>query len=89
MSGFVVLGISSETFGSGERRTSVMKMNDSPVTIAGGGLSGLAAALAVGLLRRDDPGVVLERAVEVATFVCTRPGATPVLPEHLREPFSE
>lgn len=46
-----------------------------------------AAALTAGLLRRDDLDLVLERAVDVATFVCTRPGATPKLPDELRAPF--
>ncbi|HEX6984998.1 MAG TPA: carbohydrate kinase [Planctomycetaceae bacterium] len=46
-----------------------------------------AAALTTGLLRRDDPETVLRRAVEIGAFVCTRPGATPALPDDLREPF--
>ena len=45
------------------------------------------AALAMGLLRRHDIDPLLRRAVDVATFVCTRAGATPPLPAELQEPF--
>ena len=43
------------------------------------------AAMTVGLLRGEAPEDILRRATEVATFVCTQPGATPALPEHLRQ----
>jgi fructokinase len=46
-----------------------------------------AAALVLGLLRDDDPAETARRAVEVGTFVCTRPGATPPLPDDLRTLF--
>lgn len=46
-----------------------------------------AAALVVGVLKGDDPGAVLRRAVEIGTFVCTRSGATPALPRELCDPF--
>ena len=40
------------------------------------------AALAIGLLRDEDLSVIHQRAVDVAAFVCTKPGATPeLLPE--------
>lgn len=43
------------------------------------------AALAIGLLREEPLGRVHERAVDVAAFVCTKPGATPeLLPEFKR-----
>jgi fructokinase len=44
------------------------------------------AALAVGLLRRQDLGVINGRANRLAAYVCTRPGATPpIAPELLAE----
>jgi len=43
-----------------------------------------AAALLVGLLRGGRLGEVCDRANRVAAFVCSRPGATPPLPEGLR-----
>jgi len=42
-----------------------------------------AAAVAVGLLRRLDPERINDAANRVAGFVCSRAGATPVLPESL------
>jgi fructokinase len=42
------------------------------------------AALILGLLGGLPPEDVLRRAVEVAAFVCTQPGATPLLPERLK-----
>jgi len=41
------------------------------------------AALILGLLRGWDAAAILERATDVAAFVCTQPGATPRLPSHL------
>lgn len=45
------------------------------------------AAFALGLLRAWAPATILERATEVAAFVCTRRGATPELPPGLTAPF--
>jgi len=45
------------------------------------------AALALGLLAGWPAAVISERATAVAAFVCSRAGATPVLPEELRAPF--
>jgi fructokinase len=43
------------------------------------------AALAIGLLRGEDLSRIHQRAVDVAAFVCTKPGATPeLLPEFKR-----
>jgi fructokinase len=41
------------------------------------------AALAVGLLRGQSLAAISERANRLAAFVCTRPGATPVIPADL------
>ncbi len=45
------------------------------------------AAMALGLLAGWPLDLVHRRAAEVAAFVCSRPGATPELPEQLRAPF--
>jgi fructokinase len=45
------------------------------------------AALARGMLAGWPLDEVHRRAAEVAAFVCSQPGATPKLPEHLRAPF--
>jgi fructokinase len=45
------------------------------------------AALTMGLLNKADLDEVHAVAVQVARFVCSRAGATPVLPEHLRNKF--
>ncbi len=45
------------------------------------------AALALGLLAGWPLDEIHQRASEVAAYVCSQPGATPVLPEHLRAPF--
>jgi len=45
------------------------------------------AALALGLLAGWPLDEVNRRATEVAAFVCSQPGGTPELPEHLRAPF--
>ena len=43
------------------------------------------AALVIGLLRGEDLSLIHQRAVDVAAFVCTKPGATPeLLPEFKR-----
>ena len=42
------------------------------------------ATLIRGLLGAWAPDVLLEHAIDVAAFVCTEHGATPLLPEHLR-----
>lgn len=47
------------------------------------------AALASGLLRNEQPEELLHCAVEVATFVCTQPGATPSLPKQLCQNFRD
>ena len=41
------------------------------------------AALAMGLLRGDDPATINERANRLASFVCSQPGATPKPPAEL------
>jgi fructokinase len=46
------------------------------------------AALALGLLRNDPLDLINRRACEVAAYVCSCPGATPPLPEHIRVKFS-
>lgn len=45
------------------------------------------AALALGLLAGWPLDTVNERATALAAYVCSQPGATPPLPEHLRAPF--
>ena len=45
------------------------------------------SALALGLLAGWPLDEVNQRASEVAAYVCSQPGATPELPEHLRAPF--
>jgi fructokinase len=45
------------------------------------------AALALGLLAGWPLDEVNQRASEVAAYVCSQPGGTPELPEHLRKPF--
>ena len=45
------------------------------------------AALALGLLAGWPLDEIHQRASEVAAYVCSQPGATPVLPERLRAPF--
>lgn len=45
------------------------------------------AAMALGWLARWGLGEINRRANDVASFVCTRPGATPALPAELIEPF--
>jgi fructokinase len=42
------------------------------------------AALTIGLLSQADPTEILEHANQVAAFVCSQPGGTPVLQETLR-----
>lgn len=46
------------------------------------------AAMTLGLLAGWDLEEVNRHAIRVATFVCTRAGATPALPDSLRAPFS-
>ncbi len=45
------------------------------------------AALTLGLLAGWDLDVVHHRASEVASYVCSQAGATPILPESLRAPY--
>jgi fructokinase len=45
------------------------------------------AALALGLLAGWPLDMVNARATALAAYVCSQPGATPPLPEHLRAPF--
>jgi fructokinase len=45
------------------------------------------AALAVGILSGRDPATICEHACRVAAFVCTQPGATPMLPPELLQPY--
>jgi fructokinase len=45
------------------------------------------AALALGLLAGWSLADLHQRAGEVAAYVCSQPGATPELPQHLRAPF--
>jgi len=45
------------------------------------------AAMAIGLLKGWRLEDINHRANEVAAFVCSKAGATPALPETLREPF--
>ena len=45
------------------------------------------AAMTLGLLAGWPLDEIHQRASEVAAYVCSQPGATPVLPEHLRAPF--
>ena len=47
-----------------------------------------AAALVAGMLARLDLDLVNDRANRVASFVCSRPGATPELPADLRRLFT-
>ncbi len=42
------------------------------------------AALVTGLITGDDPQSILQRAIRVASFVCSQHGATPSLPPHLQ-----
>ncbi len=46
------------------------------------------AALALGLLKKWPLAEINQRANEVAAFVCTQPGATPKLPNELRQHFA-
>lgn len=46
------------------------------------------AALVLGLLRNWPTAPLLERATDIAVFVCTRAGATPELPAELIAPFA-
>lgn len=57
------------------RRGSPLKIAD---TVGAG--DSYAAALALGLLTGQEPGIILERAHRLADYVCTQPGATPPLP---------
>ena len=45
------------------------------------------AALTLGLLHQWPATQIVRRAGEIAAFVCTQPGAMPMLPEPLREVF--
>lgn len=56
-----------------------------PVSVrdAVGAGDAFTAALAIGWLRGWEPATLLESATDVATFVCTQPGATPRLPDSL------
>jgi fructokinase len=47
-----------------------------------------AAVLTLGLLQRWDLDRINQHANAVAAFVCSQPGATPKLPEALRQPFA-
>jgi fructokinase len=47
------------------------------------------AALTLGLLRGDPLDRINRRANELGAYVCTRPGATPRVPDHLVESLSE
>lgn len=44
------------------------------------------AALVTSLLRKATPSAALAHAINVASYVCTQPGATPTLPPHLLTP---
>ncbi len=44
------------------------------------------AALAIGLLNRIPLAAINAWGIRVAAFVCSQPGATPHLPDHLRQP---
>ena len=43
------------------------------------------AALCVGLLRGDSPGLIVENANRLAAYVCSQPGAMPPIPDDLKE----
>lgn len=43
------------------------------------------AALCVGLLRGDPPGLIVENANRLAAYVCSQPGAMPPIPDDLKE----
>jgi len=43
------------------------------------------AALCVGLLRGDPPGLIVENANRLAAYVCLQPGAMPPIPDDLKE----
>jgi fructokinase len=45
------------------------------------------AAFTLGLLAGWPLPAILTRATDVAAFVCSQPGATPMLPAELRAPF--
>lgn len=47
------------------------------------------AALTLGLMRRWPAAQIVQRAGEIAAFVCSQPGAMPLLPDTLRAPFSK
>jgi fructokinase len=47
-----------------------------------------AAALVAGMLAGFDLDRINDHANRVASFVCSRPGATPVLPSDLRKEIS-
>lgn len=60
-----------------------------PVAVADtiGAGDSFTAAFTLGLLAGWPLPVILTRATDVAAFVCSQPGATPVLPTELRAPF--
>lgn len=60
-----------------------------PVKVADtvGAGDSFTAAFALGLLAGWPLPLILKRATGVATYVCSQPGATPVLPPGLRAPF--
>jgi fructokinase len=62
-----------------------------PVTVRDtvGAGDAFTAAMTIGLLAGWPLDEINERANEVAAFVCSQPGATPALPEMLRQPFTE
>ena len=43
------------------------------------------AALCVGLLRGDSPGLIVENANRLAAYVCSQPGDMPPIPDHLKK----
>lgn len=74
-----------------QTRNELLKREGREVRIADtiGAGDSLTATVLVGMLRGGDPGVVLDMAVEVSSFVCTQVGATPVLPRDIRQKMIE
>ena len=72
-------------------RDSLLKRPGRSIQVADtiGAGDSLAAAVIVGLLRNMEPERIIEAALDISSYVCTRIGATPILPESLKGMRSE